>query len=250
MAGSLEEEEMTDNGKMKTELREKVLHKFENWLDKVLEEEECPVNIPADFLDKFQDDSDQIMEEGNDLYSIWSALTVLSHETKLQGRAFKQLNETILSQEKKRKQEAQKLANDNILAFLLDLRDRLTRGYDISEENLAKYRSRKRANWFSKLFIKDESSELLRAIESMEQGYHLTLLRLNDKLKQLGVQETLCTGQLYNPQTMKAIEIENRTDVKDGLVLEVYRTGYSQNGRITRSAEVKVARDKSGEKNE
>lgn len=250
MAGSIEEEVAFEEGTMKTELREQVLREFENWLDNVLAEEEYPSNIPADFLDKLQEDSNKIAEEGNDLYSIWSALTVLSHETKLQSRTFKQLNETILAQEKMRQHEARKFAGDEMLTVLLDMRDRLTRGYELLQTNLENHRSLREANWFANLFLKNKSVELFKAIESMEQGYHLTLMRLNDELKQLGVQEVQCLGQSFSPQTMKAVEIEDRSDVRDGLVLEVYRMGYSKNGKNIRPAEVKVARVASEEKNE
>lgn len=250
MAGYFETEVINKNEEsIKTEIREQILQKFANWLDDVLAEEENPSSIPVDLLEKFQEELGS-NEEENDLYSIWSALTALSHETKLQGRAFKQLNETILAQEKTRQRDAKKYALEKVLDVLLDMRDRLTRGYNLVQENLEDQGSQSKGNWFTNLFADDKANEQLKVIESMKQGYHLTLMRLNDELKRLGIQEIQCLGQSFNPQTMRAVEIEDRSDVKDGSVLEVYRTGYSKNGRNLRPAEVKVARVTSKGKNE
>jgi molecular chaperone GrpE len=41
---------------------------------------------------------------------------------------------------------------------------------------------------------------------------------------------------------MNAVDVEETADVPDGIVLEVYRTGYMINTEVLQPAQVKVAR--------
>ena len=51
-----------------------------------------------------------------------------------------------------------------------------------------------------------------------------------------------CEGELFDPQCMSAVDIEETSDVSEGTVTSVYRTGYEWNGEVYRPAEVRVAR--------
>src|SRR5215472_15902489 len=74
--------------------REGILRRFEEWLDDVLRAEEPPQGIAAEILSRL--DAESAAADGQfDLYSMWSAVTALTQEVKLQGRTFKQLSETV-----------------------------------------------------------------------------------------------------------------------------------------------------------
>jgi molecular chaperone GrpE len=66
--------------------------------------------------------------------------------------------------------------------------------------------------------------------------------RIDEALQQLGVSEIICEGQPFDPRKMNAVDVEETVDVPDGIVLEVYRTGYMIDANVLQPARVKVAR--------
>lgn len=85
--------------KTKEALRVLILQRFAKWLDDVLAEEKPLEGVAAELLTELYDgrDSDTTgpAEGTYDLHSTWSALTALTQEIKLQGRAFKQLSDKM-----------------------------------------------------------------------------------------------------------------------------------------------------------
>src|ERR1700730_12229869 len=78
------------------ELREKILRGFEAWLDGALAGEESPKGIAPELLAGLENGGLLPPIEGHcDLYSLWSGVTALIQEIKLQSRTFKQLNDTL-----------------------------------------------------------------------------------------------------------------------------------------------------------
>ena len=91
-------------------------------------------------------------------------------------------------------------------------------------------------------------------LEALVEGNRLACERLDDVLRRLDVYEIPCIGQPFDPTRMQAAEVVTRTaapaGVAPGTVLEVFRAGYTNNGRVLRFAEVKIVADstpKSGE---
>ncbi len=81
--------------------RDEILRRFESWLDLALTVEPPPVGIDADLLSVIasSDNKDNgAMEPGRDSYALWAATIALTQEVKLQGRAFKELNDTLATQ--------------------------------------------------------------------------------------------------------------------------------------------------------
>src|SRR5262245_42308539 len=118
--------------------REEILLRFEEWLDGALAAEEPPRGIEAEILAAVAGDS-----EGRPgpapaaAYSLWAAMTALTQEVKLQGRSFKDLNDTLGSQasrmaehERDLLRETERRCRKEVLAVLIDLRDRLGRGLE------------------------------------------------------------------------------------------------------------------------
>ena len=75
--------------------RKQILLSFEAWLDRVLAEEEPPEGLPSEILARLSTESPHSTEGSCDLYSMWSQMTALVQEVKLQGRSFKQLSDAV-----------------------------------------------------------------------------------------------------------------------------------------------------------
>src|ERR1700694_122058 len=78
------------------EIREAILHRFETWLDSALTEDPPLSDLAADLLTSIENGTPLPPVEGRcDLYTLWSAMTALTQEVKLQSRTFKQLKDTL-----------------------------------------------------------------------------------------------------------------------------------------------------------
>jgi hypothetical protein len=100
--------------------RSDILSRFEEWLDSALAREEPPPGIPEEILSGVENPAEGAE---TDLYTMWAAVTALTQEVKLQGRAFKQLSETL-------DREFERRGDKQVLDALLDLRERLLRGLE------------------------------------------------------------------------------------------------------------------------
>ncbi len=213
-----------------------------------------------------------------DLYSLWAAMVSLTQETKLQGRAFKELSETIkptaqlthtipdvlAAQESALKtlgnaaadckviSEAQKndlrqvaahQAQAETLEMLLEIRDRLCRGLMTARIAMHNMGQPVKPNPLARFFGAKDTTSLFKATENLLTGYELSLQRLEGFLREMGVCEISCNGLPFDPQTMAAVDIETTSVIPTGMVLEVYRTGYTWGNEVFRVAEVKVAKN-------
>lgn len=183
---------------------------------------------------------------------MWSALTALTQEVKLQGRAFKELNTTLSVQaeravdqlrsefaERERlvQRQAEQRSRKEILDALLDLRDRLERGLVSAQTGAARLRER---TWLQRL-VGPDPGPAAATIQAMLKGYELGLERLDQTLEDMNVHEIRAVGEPFNPRCMNAVDKEASAEVGAGTVLEVYRSGFSWNGEIFRPAQVKVS---------
>ena len=130
--------------RLSPEERERLVRGFETWLDNALANEAPPSGLTDELRSALQNGAPlPPIDGGCDLYSLWSAMTALTQEVRLQGRTFKQLNDTLL-----RSLEAStaEMRNADVAAdksshnapssaqarkevdILLDLRDRVERG--------------------------------------------------------------------------------------------------------------------------
>ena len=274
--------------KTKEALRVLILQRFAKWLDDVLAEEKPLEGVAAELLTELYDgrDSDTAgPAEGTfDLHSTWSALTALTQEIKLQGRAFKQLSDKMdpfagldasidrllaahrdalsdarriaeegrkdrTQRESELKREAHDHARRELIGIIVDIRDRLILGQRSAHEGqrkLNEYRNLFRLDKFivNKFFPGKtaDKNHMLDIVNSLRKGYRMGLDRIDEALQQLGVNEIICEGKPFDPQKMNAVDVEETADVSDGIVLEVYRTGYMIDTDVLQTARVKVAR--------
>ena len=220
----------------RAETRDDILRRFEAFLDTTLAREEPPQGIPNEMLDGGEGGPEA---SPADLYTMWAAMTALTQEVKLQGRAFKQLNDTFKQLNETLAREAERRSRKEVLDALLDLRERLVRGIEsvaATEELLPSFWDRIfRKRW-------EQIQRSLDIVRSLEKGYRLSLESLNDLLERFNVRPIRCEGQPFNPRVMSAIDVEETAGAAEGTVLSVYRTGYEWNGEVYRPAQVKVAR--------
>ena len=208
--------------------REDILHRFEQWLDATLTPEGPPPGIPAEILTGEENGP----AEGTDLHAMWAAMTALTQEVKLQGRAFKQMSETLV-------RETERRSRKEVLDALLEMRERLLRGLEA-----VRARDKLQPSFLDRIFRArwQKIQRSLDVVEALEQGQQLALQSLDDLLGQFLVRPIECQGEFFDPKRMNAVAVEETDEVTDGTVLAVYRTGYEWNGEVYRPAQVRVAR--------
>jgi molecular chaperone GrpE (heat shock protein) len=229
--------------------REDILRRFEAWLDSVLAAEKPPQGIAAELLSSLTAEAETSTNGNRDLYSMWAAVTALTQEVKLQGRSFKQLSETLAPvadlarQLPEVQRKAQEQVRREMLDVLLDLRDRLGRGLDAARAGQAKLRQSLLSTWTARLLARHKTfRHASEGLAALEQGYRMSLNRLDDVLAQFDVREIACHGQPFDPRSMHVVDVEETTEAVEGTVVEVYRAGYEWKGEVHRPAQVRVAR--------
>jgi len=253
------------------------VRRFEAWLDEVLVDECPPEGLGQEVLDRLQADENAANgPDTSDLYSLCSALCALTEETRVQGRSFKQLQDRMgqlqedLSQlrnapspvqplvesvesllqrddqilEQQLEQERQSAQQDTIkmtLDVLIELRDRLTRAKAAAQTKDDSPRTSGRSGLLAKLRpasgapAKEANPALIKELE-------MGMNRIDEALQHWHVRPIPCVGQIFDSQTMQAVNVADATDVPDNTVLEVCRTGYWWDDKIYRVSQVKVAR--------
>jgi hypothetical protein len=267
----------------KEALRVLILQRFAGWLDDVLAEEKPLEGIAAQLLAELYDqktpDRRDPRAETYDLHSTWSAMTALTQEIKLQGRAFKQLSEKmapfsglaamidkLLATHREALSDARRIAEEGradrteretelkravrqrarreFIGVITELRDSLTIGLRSAVESQRKIKEPPKWRRLKKFFNHHSADydHMLEIVNSLKKGYQMGLDRIDEALQPLGVTEIVCDGKPFDPRVMKAADIEETGEVPDGTVLEVYRTGYMIDAEVLQPAQVKVAR--------
>jgi len=233
--------------------RDEILRLFEKWLDGALAAEEPPRGVEAEILAAVAGPIEGSAGPLPDCaYSLWAAMTALTQEVKLQGRSFKELNETLGSQESRMAErerdltrETERRCRKDILGVLIDLRDRLGRGLESVRASEAGISNAARPGWRARLFgplIPQAGEDAAGAtLAALKKGYELGLDRLDQTLEEFNASEIPCQGQAFDPRRMNAIDRQESSAVPEGTVIEVYRTGYEWNGEVFRPAQVKVS---------
>ena len=240
--------------------RDEIVRLLEQWVDSTLAPEDPPRGIDPEVLHALTGgDADAAAEAGRrcDSYALWSAMTALAQEVKLQGRAFKELTDSLPEQaartieelraghrerERDVEREAERRSRKEALTVLIDLRDRLARGI----ESVRQIPPPAPPDWLERLFRRTSAPD--PAIPALTKGYELALDRLDQALEDWNAREIPCEGCAFDPRRMNAIDREESDAVPEGTVLEVYRSGYEWNGEVFRSAQVKVSCARSAER--
>jgi molecular chaperone GrpE len=209
--------------------RDEILRRFEARLDGALAREDAPRGIPEELL---ADNGTAAAESAVDRYQMWAAVTALTQEVKLQGRAFKELSDAVGRDSEARDRK-------EVLDGLLELRERLLRGAEAIGT-----REEVRPAFWDRIFRRrwEQIQHALAVVDAMDQGYRLTLKSLDDLLARFEVRPIECKGEPFDSRSMSAVDVEETLDAAEGTVLAVYRTGYEWKGAVYRPAQVRVAR--------
>jgi molecular chaperone GrpE len=237
--------------------RDEILRRFEALLDSALAVEEPPSGLDAEILSAVMAGA-EVEGQRCDPYALWSAVTALTQEIKLQGRAFQELNHTLAGQtekiaeelravyaerERTVQRETERRGRKEALRTLIDLRDRLGRGRASVAAREAEMAAAPRQGWWARVFSKPKDDPAGGAIHALIRGYELGIERLDQTLAEFNAHEIRCQGESFDPRRMNAIESEESAAVPAGVVLEVYLSGYEWSGEVLRPAQVKVSRE-------
>lgn len=241
-----------------SESREQILAGFERWLDTALAEEAPPAGIDAEILAAAMDGEAPPPDIPRaDSYQLWSAMTALTQEVKLQGRAFEGLAQMVEKQpaalaselgengrerereiESRIRRETERRCRKETLEILIDLDDRMARGLDSVQTS--RQAAARPLGWLERTFSKPDAAGA-EVTAALARGYELALERLSHAFERLNAHQIQCLGEPFDPRTMNAVEREESGEVPEGSVLEVYKAGYEWNGEVLRTAQVKVA---------
>ena len=118
----------------------------------------------------------------------------------------------------KRKQnevaEMRNYASEGIIVKLLDNIDNLERAVDASKES--------------------------QNFDSLIEGVNMILNNLKNLLTEEGVEEIEAAGKEYDPYEHKAMITENKEELDDNVVVQVFQKGYKMKGKVVRPAMVTV----------
>jgi molecular chaperone GrpE len=98
-----------------------------------------------------------------------------------------------------------------------------------------------------------KTGQSANSAQTLVEGVQMTLKKLRKVLEQEGVSPIECTeGKVFDPSRHHAIATVERDDVKECVVVEEVRKGYSMKDKVIRPSIVKVAVNpsKSQEENE
>ena len=110
--------------------------------------------------------------------------------------------------------EMRKYASEEIVVKLLDNIDNLERAVDASKES--------------------------QNFDSLIEGVNMILNNLKHLLTEEGVEEFEAAGKEYNPYEHKAMITENKEELDDNVVVQVFQKGYKMKGKVVRPAMVTV----------
>ena len=110
--------------------------------------------------------------------------------------------------------EMRKYASEGIIVKLLDNIDNLERAVDASKES--------------------------QNFDSLIEGVNMILNNLKHLLAEEGVEEIEAAGKEYNPYEHKAMITENKEELDDNVVVQVFKKGYKMKGKVVRPAMVTV----------
>ena len=261
------------------ETRAAILRRFENWLVEALAEEEPPPGLAAELQKAILSGGPLPPIKGSaDLHTLWSAVTALNQEVRLQSRTFRQMSEALAQlpatlaerirqdsssglvrspeEEKEAAEEAlettpeasfEQCRERQQIDLLIELRDRLERGLNSVQEARAAFAAGAGSGWWTWRFRRNRvrQTQTEQVLAALEKGYTLTLNRLDQSLQDCHVSPIVCQGQTFDPHSMSAVEVEETDAVPEGTVVGVFRGGYEWEGQMYRPAQVKVAKAKS-----
>jgi len=76
--------------------------------------------------------------------------------------------------------------------------------------------------------------------EEVRKGMEMIYVNMMDALKSEGVERIECAGRPFDPFEQEAVEVSDEGECDDGTVIKELRAGYRLNGKVIRTALVRV----------
>jgi molecular chaperone GrpE (heat shock protein) len=263
-------------------VRQRIMNRFEVWLDEILANPPESQGITNDILDRLQgDESESGSPESNDLYSLFAVLTSLVQETRSQAETLTQLGNAIapidtrtelmekqvqtleqtllqeqksgldrlqgkmveiLSQQQTDLQQAtQQTEIKEAIDCLIAVKDSLTAKQPPREPQKTT-KAEPSGGLLTRLVQRSQESKQTRQNVS-PANHQFTVERIDKALARWDIRPIDALGKFFSPKTMRAAELVDASDQKDGMVIEVIKCGYWQDKQVYRPAEVKVIRN-------
>ncbi|MEQ8818936.1 MAG: nucleotide exchange factor GrpE [Sumerlaeia bacterium] len=246
------------------------------WLRETLDDEPPPSGVALELLTALDTPEEEI-EDPASLASLWSAMTALAQETRLQGRAFSTVRDELAAAAERtaglleRHEEALSIAQESgartasmqasaeraaadavrreVAELLADLHDRLLLGAKAVQEVRLEFENRDAASppprgLLARLFGQPPQPPDPPSLAPIGKGYELGLDRLGEVLAKWDIRPVGTPGTPFDPRTMNALDVADDPEAEDGAVLEVLRPGYTWKGEPFRTAQVRVCRKK------
>ena len=92
------------------------------------------------------------------------------------------------------------------------------------------------------LTVMDDFERMMKSTDDEETrgGMEMVYRNMMKALKNEGVERMECVGKPFDPFEQEAIEVSYEGSCEENTVMEELRAGYRMNGRVIRTAQVKV----------
>lgn len=113
-------------------------------------------------------------------------------------------------------EKSRKFALERFMKDLLQVRDSLERGLDLSDESVT--------------------------AESLREGQELTLKMLNKVMQDYDLEMIDPAGEPFDPELHEAVTVQPSEELEEGMVMEVLQKGFRLHDRLIRPAMVVVSK--------
>lgn len=210
------------------------------------------------FRDYLTATSDNIRQstEKLDLFSLYSEIKALKNEVKIESRHIKQgfigMQEALELRNESGEQEKDGPELAPLLDGIIDLYDRIHASIRaLQEPGQQETEEEEKKSFWSRRRKKEEKERKERArrlqreqemITSMRTGQQMLLDRIVGLLLAWDITPVAALEQRFDPHTMRALGTDTLPELADGTVSAEIRTGFQQQDRILRLADVRVNR--------
>ena len=88
----------------------------------------------------------------------------------------------------------------------------------------------------------DEGQTVKEVCDSFADGFSMISKRIEDMLKNYGIEEIDSLDKVFDPNFNEAVEIEESDEVEDEIITRVYQKGFRLDDYLVRAAKVKVTK--------
>ncbi|CAK8718408.1 GrpE protein [Candidatus Electrothrix laxa] len=234
-----ETESATEATEMGTDRTEELVSRFRHYLAATADNREQP-------------------PEKLDLFTLYSEIKTLKNEVKIESRYIKQgfvgLQETLGRCEengfkpKDWKREKGEPEPGPLLDGIIDLYDRIHASVQALPEPVQQKEYKEKKSFWSRRRRKEEKERSEQEqreqdmIISMRAGQQMLLDRIIGLLLAWDISPIAALAQRFDPHTMRALGTDSLPELADGTVSVEIRTGFQQQGKMLRLADVRVNR--------